>query len=67
MQREFICTHAQLVAIYAAWETRADVPAKGKKSIVAWPGRVYAEITRHKSTGDARSPMFKIQFIEVAA
>lgn len=59
---EQIVTQCQLETIYTAWGTCAEIPKRGQKSLVAWPCKEHAEISRHKSVGDHKGPMFKIEF-----
>jgi hypothetical protein len=59
---EQIVTQAQLEIIFTSWATCAEIPAKGNKALVVWPNNEHAEITRHKSTGDHKGPLFKIEF-----
>lgn len=61
---EQIVTKAELEVIYTAWGTCAEIPKAGKKTIVCWPNKEHAEITRHKKVkdSDCKGAMYKIEF-----
>lgn len=61
---EQIVTQTQLELIYTAWATCAEVPKRGAKSLVVWPCKEHAEVTRIKSIGDHKGPLFKIEFFK---
>lgn len=61
---EQLVTKTQLETIMTAWGTCAEIPRAGKKVFVCWPNKEHAEITKVKSKGDYKGPMYKIEFFQ---
>ena len=61
---EQLVTQAQLEIIYTAWGTCAEVPKRGSKSLVVWPNKEHAEITRTVHKSDYKKTLFKIEFFQ---
>lgn len=59
---EQLVTKDQLEIIYAAWGTAAEIPSGKKKSLVVWPYREHAEITKTMLKSEYGKRLFRIEF-----
>ena len=59
---EQLVTKQQLEIIYTAWATCAEIPPKGKKSLVVWPNKEHAEISKTAHKSDENKPLYRIEF-----
>jgi hypothetical protein len=59
---EQLVTKTQLECIFTAWGSCAEVPTKGKKSLVVWPFNEYAEIVKTEMKSDYGKALYAIKF-----
>lgn len=59
---EQLVTKAQLLAIFKAWDTDAEVPAARMKSLVVWPFGEYAEVHHTANKSDYGQRLYRIEF-----
>ena len=59
---EQLVTKAQLLTIFKAWGTDAEVPAARMKSMVVWPFGEYAEVHPTASKSDYGQRLYRIEF-----
>ena len=59
---EQLVTKAQLLTLFKAWGTDAEVPAARMKSLVVWPFGEYAEVHYTANKSDYGQRLYRIEF-----